>query len=80
MIIGNWEFDLEFVGKKCSQVTFIGTHVVFVGKNKKKDLSSILFKINIDQVSKLNKETQGYLNRIGKKNLCVKLFLHRINQ
>jgi hypothetical protein len=71
----NWEFELQFVGKKCNKISLISDNVVFIAnKNIRKEITGCHFKIAIvedeAEIAKLSPELNGYLNRLGKRSLC----------
>ena len=44
----NWEFELQFVGKKCNKISLISDNVVFIAnKNIRKEITGCHFKIAI---------------------------------
>lgn len=76
MRLHNWEFELQFLGKKCNRISLISDTVVFISgtKSARKEINGCHFKINIvdseAEVKKLSPELNGYLNRLGKRALC----------
>ena len=53
----------------------IAENVVFIGnKNQKREISGCHFKVHIadreEDVKKFSTETNGFLNRLGKRHLC----------
>jgi hypothetical protein len=54
----------------------------FANKQNKKEINGCHFKVTVaenEDIKKLGIEVNGYLNRIGKKNLVVTYLLFRIN-
>lgn len=73
--MNNWEFEIKFQGKKCSRIDLISESVTFLAsKTAKHEISACHFKIPIVEneagFKKLSPEMLGYLNRLGKQNLC----------
>ena len=73
--LNNWEFEIRFVGKRCQRIDLISESVTFLAsKTAKKEITACHFKVPIAQtevaLARLSPEVQGYLNRIGKRNLC----------
>ena len=73
--MNNWEFEIKFQGKRCSRIDLISESVTFLAsKAVKHEISACHFKIPIVEneagFKKLSPEMLGYLNRLGKQNLC----------
>ena len=73
--LSNWELEIKFNGKKCSKIDLISESVTFLAsKNAKREINSCHFKIPIIQneadLKKLSPEVHGFLNRLGKRNIC----------
>jgi spore germination protein GerM len=64
-------------------VSLLSDHVTFFAtKQNKKEINGCHFKVTVaenEDVKKLGIEVNGYLNRIGKKNLVVSCIILRIN-
>lgn len=77
--MNNWEFEIKFQGKKCSRIDLISESVTFLAsKTAKHEISACHFKIPIVEneagFKRLSPEMLGYLNRLGKQNLCKQSF------
>jgi hypothetical protein len=67
------------VGKKCTRIDLISEAVTFLAsRNNNRDITACHFKVPIAQteadIRKFTPEVLGYLNRIGKRNLCEQSF------
>ena len=75
MRLQNWRFDLVWEGKKCVAVHLSCQNVtLFSNKTEKKEIRDCNFQAIIaegKEVTKLPKSLNGYLNRLGKRNLLV---------
>lgn len=77
--MNSYEFDIKFKGKKCYQVDLIGESVTFyASKAVKREVDGCHYKISIIkneiEAGGLSPQIKGYLNRLGKKNLCQQSF------
>lgn len=77
--MNSYEFDIKFKGKRCTQVDLIGDSITFyAGKAVKREVDGCHFKISIikneAEAANLSPQIRGYLNRLGKKNLCQQSF------
>lgn len=75
MRLHNWEFELEFEGKRCKKISLISDAIVFLAsKNVKKEITGCPIKVAIvekeEDLKKFSPELNGYLNRLGKRHLC----------
>lgn len=75
MRLNNWEFEIKFSGKRCAKIDLICESVAFLAtKSTKKEIAACHFKIpiiqNTNDLKSLSPQIHGYLNRLGKKNLC----------
>ena len=74
----DWEFNLKFDGKVCKSIELNCQHVALIAsKTNKHEIKDCNFSLTvsnekaIEQFSPLN---QGFLNRLGKRNLVVNCF------
>lgn len=79
MRLSNWEFEIKFVGKKCARIDLISEAVTFLAsRTSKREITACHFKVPIAHteadVRRFAPEVLGYLNRIGKRNLCEQSF------
>lgn len=73
--LSNWELEIKFNGKKCNKIDLISESVTFLAsKSVKREITACHFKIPIIQseaeLKKLSPEIHGFLNRLGKRNIC----------
>jgi hypothetical protein len=77
--LNNWEFEIKFVGKRCVRIDLICEAVTFLAsRTVSREITACHFKVPIVQleadVKRFSPQVLGYLNRIGKRNLCEQSF------
>lgn len=75
MRLSNWELEIKFNGKKCTKIDLISESVTFLAsKTAKREITACHFKIPVitseADLKKLSPEVHGFLNRLGKRNIC----------
>ncbi len=75
-----WEFCLKFEGKVCRSIELNCQYVALIAnKSSKKEIKDCNFSITVanpEDIKNFSREYAGYINRLGKRNLVVLLYIY----